>query len=96
MAAEVSNSESDVEWSDSGDEVDGAYGFPDDVRPLDGSTEAMTGLLYFVVSVYLCMYLCVCACVCGVNRPAERWWLAAVSTCCSRMLLPQGFQNNVK
>ena len=65
VAAEVSNGESDVEWGDSGDEVDGAYVFPDDVRPLDGSTEAMTGLLYFVVSVYLCVYVCVCVCVWG-------------------------------
>ena len=74
VAAEVSNGGSDVEWGDSGDEVDGAYGFSDDAvrrgwnmesgvrdgRPPEGSKEAMAGLLYFVV------------CVCGVNRPAER------------------------
>ena len=40
---------------DSGDEVDGAYGFSDDVRPPEGSREAMAGLLYFVV--------CICVCV---------------------------------
>jgi len=61
-----------------------------DGRPPEGGREAMAGLLYFVV--------CVCVCVCGggVNRLAERWWLAAVSTSCSRMLLLQGFQNKVK
>ena len=31
VAVEVSNGGSDVEWGDSGDEVDGAYGFSDDV-----------------------------------------------------------------
>ena len=64
VAAEVSNGRSDVEWGDNGDEVDGAYGFSDDVRrgydmqsgvrdgrPLEGSTEAMAGLLYVVVCV---------------------------------------------
>ena len=77
VAAEVSNGGSDVlELGDSGDEVDGRYGFVVDVRsnmqsgvrddrPLAGSTEAMAGLLYFVVSVYVCVYVCVCLCVGG-------------------------------
>ena len=57
VAAEVSNGGSDVEWGDSGDEVEEAYRFSDDVRPPEGGREAMAGLLYFVV--------CMCVCVWG-------------------------------